>query len=171
LSKTPEDYKEIIQDLKVLGKRELQSLLRWRMKLLTKIGREKKKTDKDAEGIEEEAEEEKKEKEEHDTDSELEEEIKKEKVRELKELKRQKGKKLEVLAKLGERAPGAVIADADELNFDFTKSKRNIEKIGYVDVDDEEEILAPVEKKKKRDAAEVEDNLELIYELTKKKAV
>jgi len=57
------------------------------------------------------------------------------------------------------------------LNFDFTKSKRNIEKIGYVDVDDEEEELAPVEKKKKRDAKEVEDNLELIYELTKKKAV
>lgn len=111
MSKTPEDYKEVIQDLKVLGKRELQSLLKWRIKVLTKVGKQNKKAEKEAGGMEEE--EEKKEKgEDHDTDSELEEEIKKEKSRELKELKKQKGKKLEQLAKLGERAPGTVIADA-----------------------------------------------------------
>ena len=108
LTKTPEDYKEIIEDLKVVGKRELQSLLKWRTKVLTKLGREKKKAGKEAQGIEEEE----KADAGHDTDSELEEEIKKEKVRELKELKRQKGKKLEQMAKLGERAPGTVVADA-----------------------------------------------------------
>jgi len=175
ITKTPEDYKVIMEDLKVIGKRELQSLLRWRIKLLTKLGKLKKKAAKENNDAIEEEEEEKEEKkpkadgEEHDTDSELEEQIKNESKRELKELKRQREKKVSVLAKLGERAPGAVIADADELNFDFASVKKNIEKVGFVDLDDEEEEFAPVEKKKKVDSREVEDNLELVYELKKKK--
>ena len=57
------------------------------------------------------------------------------------------------------------------MNFDFAQVKRNIEKVGYLDLDDDEQVFEPLEKKKKRDAKEVEDNLELIYELKKKKAV
>ena len=104
-----------MEDIKVLGKRELQSLLKWRTKILTKVGKLNKKAGKENNNIEEEKEETEEKAngaEEHDTDSELEEEIKKEKVRELKELKKQREKKVGLLAKLGERAPGAVMADA-----------------------------------------------------------
>jgi len=56
------------------------------------------------------------------------------------------------------------------MEFDFTKSK-NLEKIGFVDVDDDEEFLEPLPKKKAKNNRDVEDNIELIYELKKKTQV
>jgi len=86
LVEPPEDYKELIEDLKVLGKREVQIMLRWRTKIMKALHKEKKK-----EAIKEKVEtEEKPTVEENDTDSELEEEIKKEKLKELKELRRER---------------------------------------------------------------------------------
>jgi len=73
--------------LRVQGKREFQSLIKWRTKLLKALGKEKKKTGK-KDGIEEEKEEKKEEA--HDTDSELEEEIKKAKKKEITALKRER---------------------------------------------------------------------------------
>ncbi len=58
----------------------------------------------------------------------------------------------------------------EEIEFDFTKSK-NIDKLGYVDIDDDEDDMEPVPKKKSAINKEVEENIELMYELKKKNLV
>ncbi len=80
-----------MEDLKVQGKRELQSLIKWRIKLLKVLKKEQK-----TKGVEEE----KQADDGNGTDSELEEEIKKEKQRELVNLRRERVQMIILSSKL-----------------------------------------------------------------------
>ena len=79
----PEDYKEIIGDLKVQGKRELQVLLKWRAKVLRALGKQKKKDDSTSAIVPEGEEID-------DAEAKLETDIEKEKRKQLKLLRKEK---------------------------------------------------------------------------------
>ena len=91
LVKAPEDHENLMADLKVLGRREFQILLKWRGKLLKKIQKKKpgKKSTGDQMNEEDDKEENKAEEEDDNTDSELEEEVRKLQVKGLKERRRE----------------------------------------------------------------------------------
>lgn len=96
LAQPAEDYKDLMADIKVLGKREIQMLLKWRAKLNRVLAKNKKKAEKEGENaIEEE-----KADEEHNTDSELEEQVKKQKKEEIKINRREKVKQSLICLKL-----------------------------------------------------------------------
>jgi AdoMet-dependent rRNA methyltransferase SPB1 len=89
----PDDLAEMIEDLKLLGKKEFEVLLRWRTKVnhkLRKLKKQEKAKEDAAAG---------KPAEEHDTDSELEEEIRKAQVKEIKDMRKERNKRIDQMAR------------------------------------------------------------------------
>ena len=59
----------------------------------------------------------------------------------------------------------------DEIEFDWNKNQKRVAKLGYVDVDDDDLDEEPLQKKKIKSNRDVEDNIELNYELKRNKLV
>lgn len=60
----------------------------------------------------------------------------------------------------------------EEVDFDFVKEKDDIEDLGYVDIENEDEIAekeAPMKKAMNR--SEIEENIEHLYELKQQRIV
>lgn len=58
----------------------------------------------------------------------------------------------------------------DEIEFDWNRNQKRVAKLGFVDVDDDIEV-EPLQKKKLKSNRDVEDNIELNYELKRNKLV
>lgn len=142
LGKLPEDFEENLKDLKVLGKRELGGILKWRGKVLQAIRKKERKE----RGIVEEEKEQEEPEEEIKSEEELEEKIHKaehEEIQKQRKLKEKKEKQYVKYAKnYGETIENAEVFeeenDDDEL-FDIFKHKKVLKKVGYINPEEEED--------------------------------
>eukprot|EP01017_Pseudomicrothorax_dubius_P028190 TRINITY_DN3334_c0_g1_i2.p1 TRINITY_DN3334_c0_g1~~TRINITY_DN3334_c0_g1_i2.p1 ORF type:complete len:816 (-),score=275.40 TRINITY_DN3334_c0_g1_i2:86-2533(-) len=156
----PDDLEELCADLKVLGRREIATLLKYR----GRINRESRKREREAKG------EVVTEKEELDSDAELEELVKEKAKRELNEQRREREKKLHQIIKSQRfSGNGDGMGDENQVELEELEQLPDFEDLGYVDLDEEvPEVLPPPKPKTaKESAAELEENLEHIYEMKK----
>ncbi|CAD8187374.1 unnamed protein product [Paramecium octaurelia] len=192
LAKPPQDYEILMEDIKVLGKREIIQLLKWRSKIkhfLSKQKREQKQLEKqeeqesaeyedldeaEGEGEDDEVNEEEA-VEQDDLDKlvdkqkeALEQQYIEEQKKELKEQRKQKQKQAQQEKKLAGRGIGFTPQEEDQELFQFSKHK-NILKLGYVDVEDKQEEKLRKEKLAFNNQKQLDQNLELIYENKKQK--
>lgn len=151
-------------DLKLLGKREFEVLLKWRNKLSQKLRKQRKQ-----EKIKESLENGEKKEDEHDTDSELEEEIRKAQVKEIKDLRKERTRRIDQMAR--NKNQNNMYNNEDDVDFDFVQDDQDIENMKYIDIDEEEKPLGNEPKVKEQKMEDVEANLEHLYELQKLKEV
>lgn len=176
--KTPDDLENNIKDLKVLGKREVMSIVKLRNRVLLRL----KKTQVKPEG-------EKKEKE--DTDEELENQIHSSLSKKMKQVKKEKERLLVKVSKQqvsGNNDDNNIAIGNEEELFSLSQH-RSLKKIGfeitegYVDIEGDEEMdreqylqehprpLRNRHSYKKVDPQEMESNIEHLYDLRKKRKV
>ncbi|CAD8103018.1 unnamed protein product [Paramecium sonneborni] len=195
LTKPPQDYEILMEDIKVLGKREIIQLLKWRSKIkhyLSKQRREQKQQEQ--EDLQENAEfedldEAEEQEEDNEDDNQLNQEVEQqddidqlvnkqkealeqqyieEQKKELKEQRKQKQKQAQQEKKLAGKGIGFTPQEEDQELFQFSKHK-NLLKLGYVDIEEKQEDKPKKEKLAFNNQKQLDQNLELIYENKKQK--
>lgn len=160
--KRPLDLDELFDDLRVIGKREISSILRWRGKIHHHFNNLQAKEDQVELLSHQEAPEEK------DSEVELEKEVLQSKRREIKQIKEKEGKRGDLMIKSQMAGHQHHEADEDGLGEEVDSVfGSDIEELDYEPEADAEEKPAEGKKYMNYNAKEMEKNLEEMYETRK----